>query len=107
MAHFSSRIWKEGKNVDKEDGKRRRVHNIIINAFYEVLEKTLTPLLEIQNLRIEPLLKQDFVNALSIAKKYKLDLEDSLHLSVAIRTGCESIISNDKDFDKTELKRIF
>ncbi|MFA4647584.1 PIN domain-containing protein [Pyrococcus kukulkanii] len=47
----------------------------------EFLEKTLTPLLEIQNLRIEPLLKQDFVNALSIAKKYKLDLEDSLHLS--------------------------
>ncbi|WP_394326483.1 hypothetical protein [Pyrococcus kukulkanii] len=26
---------------------------------------------------------------------------------MAIRTGCESIISNDKDFDKTELKRIF
>ncbi|MFA4669846.1 PIN domain-containing protein [Pyrococcus kukulkanii] len=76
-------------------------------TLYEVLEKTLTPLLEIQNLRIEPLLKQDFVNALSIAKKYKLDLEDSLHLSVAIRTGCESIVSNDKDFDKTELKRIF
>ena len=37
--------------------------------------------------------------------EYKLDYEDSLHLAVAIRTGAKEIISNDKDFDATQIKR--
>jgi predicted nucleic acid-binding protein len=35
----------------------------------------------------------------------KLDYEDSLHLAVAIRSGAKEIISNDKDFDSTQIKR--
>ena len=38
---------------------------------------------------------------------YKLDYEDSIHLAVAIRTGAQEIISNDKDFKTVSIKRIF
>ena len=34
-----------------------------------------------------------------------LDYEDSLHLSVARRVGAKETVSNDRDFDKTSLKR--
>ena len=36
---------------------------------------------------------------------WKLDYEDSLHLAVAQRVGAQEIVSNDKDFDRTEIKR--
>jgi len=47
------------------------------------------------------------INALNFMEKYDLDYEDSLHLATAIRMGINKIISNDKDFDKTPLKRKF
>ena len=37
--------------------------------------------------------------------EFKLDYEDSLHLAVALRVGAQEIISNDKDFDATQIKR--
>jgi len=40
-------------------------------------------------------------------EEYNLDYEDSLHLTTALRTDAKEIISNDKDFDKTPLKRSF
>ena len=62
----------------------------------------------ITNLRglvIEPLKPEDFIRALDLMEEYSLDYEDSLHLSVAVRVEAKEIISNDKDFDKTPLKR--
>lgn len=40
-------------------------------------------------------------------KKYDLDYEDSLHFAAALKTSVKEIVSNDEDFDKTPLKRIF
>ncbi len=36
---------------------------------------------------------------------WELDYEDSLHLAVAERVGAEEIVSNDRDFDKSEIRR--
>ncbi|MCP8308097.1 MAG: type II toxin-antitoxin system VapC family toxin [archaeon] len=39
--------------------------------------------------------------------KYNLDLEDAIHLSVALRVNAKEIYSKDADFDRTPLKRIW
>jgi len=61
----------------------------------------------LKGLSLEPLESNDMINALNFMEKYNLDYEDSLHLATAIRMGINKIISNDKDFDKTPLKRKF
>ncbi|RJX16593.1 PIN domain-containing protein, partial [Candidatus Bathyarchaeota archaeon] len=43
----------------------------------------------------------------NLLKKFKLDYEDALHLAVAFKVKAKEIISNDKDFDKTTIKRRF
>ena len=62
---------------------------------------------QINGLIIEPLKLEDFTKAIEIMGEFKLDYEDSLHLAVAIRAGAKDIISNDKDFKTTPLKRNF
>jgi len=49
----------------------------------------------------------DIKKALTLMKDYNLDYEDALHLAVAIKCEVKEIISNDKDFDRTPLKRKF
>src|SRR3990170_2010410 len=48
---------------------------------------------------------KDFTKAVDLMKEYNLDYEDSIHLAVALRTGVQEIISNDKDFDVAPIKR--
>jgi len=48
---------------------------------------------------------EDYKKAAEIMDKWKLDYEDSLHLAVAERVSAQEIVSNDKDFDRTEIKR--
>lgn len=61
----------------------------------------------LSKLAIEPLTLDDIVRAVEHMKTYNLDYEDALHLAVALRSGASKIISNDRDFDRTPLKRIF
>ena len=61
--------------------------------------------MEIKNLLIEPLKLEDLTKATCLMKEYTLDFEDSLHLATAFRINAKEIISNDKDFDQTPLKR--
>ncbi len=62
---------------------------------------------EISFLKIVPLKLAHFEKALSLSQEYRLDLEDAIHLAVAIENKCKGIYSNDKDFDKTLLTRQF
>lgn len=71
-------------------------------AFVEEVVNSIT---HIKGLRIEPLKPEDFTNAVDLMNEYKLDYEDSIHLAVATRTGVREIVSNDKDFDATPIKR--
>ncbi|MCS7373557.1 MAG: type II toxin-antitoxin system VapC family toxin [archaeon GB-1845-036] len=69
------------------------------------VEEVINSITNLKGLVIEPLKPEDFIRALDLMEEYSLDYEDSLHLSVAVRTEAKEIISNDRDFDKTPLKR--
>jgi len=70
-----------------------------------LIEGVINSIKNLKGLVIEPLKLEDFIQALDLMEEYSLDYEDSLHLSVAIKVGTKEIVSNDKDFDKTPLKR--
>jgi predicted nucleic acid-binding protein len=69
------------------------------------VQQVINPITSIKGLTIESLKSEDFKKSIDLMNEYKLDYEDSLHLAVAIRTGAQEIISNDKDFDATQIKR--
>lgn len=73
----------------------------------EFVKTVVESFTSIGGLKIEPLVKEDFAKALDIMSDFGLDFEDSLHLAVAKRKNAEEIISNDSDFDKTGIKRVF
>ena len=58
-------------------------------------------------LSVLPLTEGDCVRAASAVEEYDLDYEDALHLAVALRSGTKKIISNDQDYERTPLERIF
>jgi predicted nucleic acid-binding protein len=70
------------------------------------VEETVKALTQIKGLTIEPLNPEDAFNATSLMNDYKLDYEDAMHLAVANRVCAKEIVSNDKDFDNTPIKRI-
>ena len=72
------------------------------SAFVEEVVYAIT---HIKGLVIEPLELEDLTKATNLMKEYHIDYEDSIHLAVATRTGVREIVSNDKDFDATPIKR--
>ncbi|MEM3383889.1 MAG: type II toxin-antitoxin system VapC family toxin [Nitrososphaerales archaeon] len=72
-----------------------------------IVEGVIDSITNLRGLTIHPLKHEDIVQAITLMRDYDLDYEDSLHLSVALRVSAKEIISNDKDFDKTPLKRRF
>ncbi len=73
----------------------------------ELVKTIIDAVTRLPGLEIIALEREDYTKALELMEKYSLDYEDSLHLVTAIRKKAVKIISNDKDFDKTPLKRIF
>ncbi len=73
----------------------------------ELVRTVVNSLTGLRGLKIEPLVEEDFTEAVKLMNDFGLDLEDSLHLAVALRKNAEEIVSNDGDFDKTNLKRVF
>jgi len=83
-------------------------HIVLKNATENYSEENLLKSFkELTGLKIVDLTFKDFEKALTYSKEYNLDLEDSIHFAVATRFGIREIYSNDEDFDKTPLKRIF
>lgn len=72
-----------------------------------LVEGVIDSITHLRGLIIHPLKHEDLVQAIALMGDYDLDYEDSLHLSIALRTRTKEIISNDKDFDKTPLTRKF
>jgi len=72
-----------------------------------LVEAVVTPIMSLKGLAVEPVSSSDFAQAIAFMEDYDLDYEDSLHLAVAIRTGANEIVSNDKDFERTPLKTTF
>lgn len=74
---------------------------------YDFGESIIKALNGIKGLIIEPLLSVDYTSAIDLMSECGLDYEDSLHLAVATRIGAGEIISNDKHFNATPLKRVY
>ena len=73
----------------------------------EFVKGVVTSIIDIGGLVITPLTVEDTVEAVNLMKKYGLDYEDSLHLAIALRNRVKKIISSDRDFDNTPLRRVF
>jgi len=67
----------------------------------------INAIINLRGLFIEPLKLEDCIRALYLMENYEIDYEDAIHLSTALRIGAIEIVSNDIDFDKTPLRRIF
>ena len=67
-------------------------------------KEMLKRLKELAFLKIEPLVVDDFADAILSSEKYNLDLEDALHLSTAVRLGIREIYTFDEDYTLTPLK---
>jgi len=72
-----------------------------------LVERVQESIVNLRGLVIKPLTTEDLTQASELMKRFDLDYEDALHLSTALKSGAKEIVSNDKDFDKTELRRIF
>ena len=72
-----------------------------------IVEGVVDPITNLKGLIIESLTPEDLRQASELMREYDLDYEDSLHLATALRTCVKEIVSNDKDFDGTPLRRIF
>ena len=62
---------------------------------------------ELRGLEVVQLEARDYADAIVLMERYRLDLEDALHLATALRLGARRIVSNDTDFDETPLARVF
>jgi len=71
------------------------------------VEKGQEAITGLRGLQIVPLTSMHFSRALNLMQVYSIDYEDALHLAVAMDEGFDKIVSNDNDFDKTPLKRVF
>ncbi|MGC9095493.1 MAG: type II toxin-antitoxin system VapC family toxin [Candidatus Bathyarchaeia archaeon] len=73
----------------------------------KLVEEIVNSIKSLPGLTITPLTTEDITQATKLTTEYDLDYEDAIHLAAALRNKAKEIISNDKDFDKTPLKRKF
>jgi len=73
----------------------------------EFVRNVLEAIRLLDKLKLAPLSKDIISNVDKTMEKYGLDFEDSIHYLTAKKHDVVKIISNDRDFDKTELERIF
>jgi len=69
-------------------------------------EKMVERLEELDFLKMEPLVWEDYRTALKYMHQYRLDLEDALHLAVSQRLGIREMYTNDGDFSRTPAKPV-
>lgn len=72
-----------------------------------LVEEVIDSMTHLKGLLIRPLKPEDLIQAVELMREYDIDYENSIHLAAALRKGAKEIVSNDKDFDKTKLKRTF
>lgn len=70
-----------------------------------LVEEVIDSMTHLKSLLIRPLKPEDLIQAVELMREYDIDYENSIHLAAALRKGAKEIVSNDKDFDKTKLKR--
>jgi len=72
-----------------------------------LIKQVTTSITELKGLRIVPLTIDQAVEAPFLMRQYNLDFEDALHLVAAMEYNSVRIVSNDRDFDRTPMDRVF
>ncbi len=79
------------------------VANILEKALsIEALNSILTTLYSLENLKIVGITEEEYLIAIELMKKYKIDPNDCLAIYIMKKEGIKEIYSFDKDFDKIE-----
>ena len=79
------------------------VANILEKALsIEALNSILTTLYSLENLKIVGITEEEYLIAIELMKKYKIDVNDCLAIYIMKKEGIKEIFSFDKDFDKIE-----
>jgi len=73
----------------------------------EKIEEKVKLISSIFCLEIAPLELSDFMEASRLVKRYRIDFNDCLSIALMKRMNINTIYSNDRDFDKAQIKRIF
>lgn len=73
----------------------------------EEIEEKIRLISSILNLEIASLTLEDFLLAAKLIREYTIDFNDCLSLAIMKRMEIDTIYSNDTDFDKTGVKRVF
>ena len=60
-------------------------------------------MVQLRNLTYIPVKAMDYVNSIKYMEAFKLDFEDAIHYAIAKRCEVESIVSNDRDYDRTDI----
>ena len=71
------------------------------------VKKIIEAFKSLKQLKYVSLSKEDIFAVVDIMKNKGLDMEDAIHYLAANKAGAKTIISNDSDFDRTELTRKF
>ena len=71
------------------------------------VERIVEAIRGLRGLMLTSLGEETLTEASIIMDRYGIDYEDALHLAVALKAGAKEIISDDEDFDRTPLKRLF
>ncbi|WP_297506061.1 type II toxin-antitoxin system VapC family toxin [Thermococcus sp.] len=66
------------------------------------IDETVLPVV-----KVLPLTFLDYLTAREIILKYKLRPSDALHIAVIQNNGLQAIVSEDEDFDRLPLKRLW
>jgi len=69
------------------------------------VEEVVNSITQIKGLKVEPLKPEDFTEAIDLMNDYNLDYEDATHLATATRLNAKEIVTNDKDFDTTPIRK--
>ena len=79
------------------------VANILEKALsIEALNSILTTLYSLENLKIVGITEEEYLIAIELMKKYKVDVNDCLAIYIMKKEGIKEIYSFDKDFNKIE-----
>jgi uncharacterized protein len=72
-----------------------------------LMEEITSSFSDLKGIHFAPLTFEQLTEAPNLMTQYNLDLEDAVHLTVALENNASRIISNDKDFDRVPISRIF
>ena len=80
----------------------RKKYNVEYTETIEFIDKAVLPYVEVL-----PIGLNEYLKAKELMAKYGFKPSDSIHIATIENYGLQAIVTEDKDFDKIEIKRIW